>query len=138
MIDIYAPIVPYEGMGGLRLGWNREQIEKAVGEPLGDRVEISQQVSRYTVPGVMLLFLNEREDRLVKITTLPGYRGKLFGRIGTETTEDEFQEWEPTLQYDEFSEVFVSEEKGVFIETRLPEAKASWISVFVEDLDQVY
>ncbi|MGN0978775.1 MAG: hypothetical protein ACI4PT_00400 [Candidatus Avoscillospira sp.] len=138
MININAPIIPYQGMGGLHLGWSKEQVENVVEKPLCQRMEISQKISRYTIPNKLLLFFNEKEDRLIKITTLPGYQGKLFGKIGTDTTEDEFQFLEPTLQYDEFSEVFVSEEKGVFIETKLPEAKASWISVFVEDLDKLY
>ena len=40
MIDQFAPIIPYVGAGGLRLGWTKEQVEKVTG-PLGEYVAVA-------------------------------------------------------------------------------------------------
>lgn len=138
MIDKYAPIIPYVGIGGLRLDLTKKEAEEMIGSPLKDGEDFFDgRWSRYTVEDLLHLFFDNRTDRLFKITTLPGYRGKLFEKIGTDTDEADLLRLEPTLEYDDFEEVYVSKEKGVFIETDLPAEKAAWISVFVRDIEAV-
>lgn len=138
MIDKYAPIIPYVGIGGLKLDLTKEEAERVIGGPLKEEEEyFDGRWSRYTVENLLHLFFDNRKNRLFKITTLPEYRGKLFEKIGTDTDEADLLRLEPTLVYDDFEEVYVSEEKGVFIETDLQSEKAVWISVFVRDLEDV-
>ena len=138
MIDKYAPILPFVGIGGLTLDMTKKEAEQKLGHPLGEGEEFFDgRWRRYTAEDLLYLFFDVRTDRLFKITTLSGYKGKLFGKIGTDTDEADLLRLEPTLEYDDFEEVYVSEEKGVFIETEVLENKAVWISVFVKDIEEL-
>ena len=135
MIDINAPIIPWEGMGGIKL----YSTIKEMRELLGNEREVSAVVYhnmwiRYEIKGIMYLFFHLANGKLFKITTLEGYKGKLFDKIGVETLEDEFLEIEPSFIYEDFEEVFESE-KGVFIATNPLSTKAMWITVYIKELD---
>lgn len=77
-----------------------------------------------------LLFFQE----VINITTLENYKGKLFGKIGVGTTEEELLQYESSFVYDDFEEVWESE-KGVFIEMDAETNKAKWISVYIKEMD---
>ncbi|MGN0979552.1 MAG: hypothetical protein ACI4PT_04395 [Candidatus Avoscillospira sp.] len=138
MIDKYAPIIPYVGIGGIRLNSTKAEVEQVLGCPLeGKELLYDGEWSKYTIGNELSLFFVEEDDRLFEIETLPGYQGKLFGKIGTDTDEADLLRLEPTLEYDEFEEIYQSKEKGVIIMTDIPAQKAVWIAVYVEDLDEL-
>ena len=138
MIDKYAPIIPYVGIGGIRLNSTKAEVEQVLGCPLeGKELLYDGEWSKYTIGNELSLFFVEEDDRLFEIETLPGYQGKLVGKIGTDTDEADLLRLEPTLEYDEFEEIYQSKEKGVIIMTDIPAQKAVWIAVYVEDLDEL-
>ena len=124
--DQFAPIIPYVGAGGLRLGWTQEQVEKVTG-PLGDFVPVAKQWRRYTVGDQLWLFFNGPGDGLEKIVTLPGYGGRLFGLIDTHTPVEELSWREPSLVWNETLKFYTSP-KGVLIQP--VDGKCTHITVF--------
>ena len=134
MIDKFAPIIPFIGMGGIRLNSTKAEVEQVLGERLPEgEVLHNGQYSQYILGNEMSLCFSEVTGRLTEMETLPGYKGKLFGKIGTDTDEKDLIRLEPSLEYNNFEEVFVSKEKGRVIETDLPSHKAVWISISAKD-----
>lgn len=137
MIDKYAPIVPFVGMGGLRLDSTKEEVEEILGEKLKNpEMHFDGTRSRYAVQDVMLLFFEEKTGRLIMIYTQEGYKGKLFGKIGTDSTVEELMRLDPSFVLDEFDELYISKEKGVAVDAVSPENRTKWISVYVRDIDE--
>lgn len=134
MIDINAPIIPYVGMGGLRLYSKLESMRSILDQENVRSQILNDTWIRYDIGDFLELFFHLGNKKLFKITTLDGYKGKLFNMIFVGMKEKEFSKIEPTFIYDEFEEVFESE-KGVFIETDAIEHTARWISIFVKELD---
>ena len=128
MIDIFAPIIPYVGAGGLRLGWTQEQVERVTG-PLGEYKAVARLWRRYTVGDYLWLFFNGPGDGLEKIVTLPGYCGRLFDSIDTLTSERDLVKKEPTLVYREQLKLYTTP-KGALIQT--VNGRAAHITVFQE------
>lgn len=124
--DQFAPIIPYVGAGGLRLGWTKEQVEKVTG-PLGDYVAVAQLWRRYTVGDLLWLYFNGPGDGLEKIVTLPGYGGRLFSLIDTNTPVEELSWREPSFTFREDLGFYVSP-KGVMIHP--VDGKATHITIF--------
>ena len=132
MIDKYAPIIPYEEMGGIKL---YSSIEELSGILRGhEKIDLTSTWIRYDIDNIMSLFFHKRNSKLFKMTTMEGYRGKLFNRITVDTTEKEIITTDDSFQYDEFEEVWESD-KGVFIETDPKSQKATWISIYIRELD---
>lgn len=134
MIDIKAPIIPYIGAGNLKLNSSIQDIKKELKDTNYNYDELGKNIIRITVLNAMYLFFFKDKKTLFKITTLPAYKGKLYNQIGTDTTEEEFLKLEPSFVYDDFEEVFESS-KGIIIETDVLKKTASWISVFIKDLE---
>lgn len=137
MIDKYAPIIPFEGMGGIRLNATKEEVEQIIGEKLRDPIiQLNGARSRYAVQDLLLLFFEEKTKQLIMITTQPGYKGKLFGRIGTDSTVEELMALDGSFMYDEFDEVCASEQAGVEVDAASLQDRTDWISIYVKDIDR--
>ena len=126
MADQFAPIIPYVGAGGLRLGWTQKQVETVTG-PLGDFVPVAKLWRRYTVGDQLWLYFNGAGDGLEKIVTLPGYGGRLFSLIDTNTPVEELSWREPSLVWNETLKFYTSP-KGVLIQP--VDGKCTHITVF--------
>ena len=132
MIDKYAPIIPYEEMGGIKL---YSTIDELSGILRGhEKIDLTSTWIRYDIDNIMSLFFHKKNNKLFKMTTMEGYCGKLFNRITVDTTEKEIITTDDSFQYDEFEEVWESD-KGVFIETDPKSQKATWISIYIRELD---
>ena len=134
MIDIKAPIVPWEGMGGIKLYSTIKELRNI----LEDRDKVTAVVYhnmwvKYTVEDVMELFFHLANGKLFKIVTLSGYKGKLFDKISVRTLESELLELEPSFIYEDFEEVYESE-KGVFLETDPVTTETTWITIYIKEL----
>ena len=135
MIDIKAPIVPWEGMGGIKLYSTIREMK----EILEDRENVSGVLLhnlwvRYEIKDTMSLFFHLANGKLFKITALKKYKGTLFDKIRIGTSERSLLKIDPSFVYDDFEEVFESE-KGAFIVTDPITKKAMWISVYIKELD---
>ncbi len=134
MIDKYAPIIPYEGMGRIKLYSTIRDLKDLLGSAEVKGVMLNNLWVRYEIDNCMYLFFHLVNGKLFKITTLDEYKGKLFDKISVGMKETDFLEFDNSFVYDEFEEVFESD-KGVFIETDVVEHTARWISVFVKELE---
>lgn len=132
--DISAPIVPFEGMGEIKLYSTRNDLEKLLTREDVENKVIHNDWIRYDIQNSIELFFHLKNNKLFRITTLDNYRGKLFGKIGVGTTEKELLEAEPSFIYNDFEEVWESK-KGVFIEMDAETNTVRWISVFIKELD---
>ena len=134
LLDISAPIVPFEGFGEIKLYRTRDELHELLE---GEAVEagiINNDWIRYDIQNSVELFFHLKNNKLFRITTLDNYQGKLFEKIGVGTTEKELLEVEPSFVYDDFEEVWESE-KGIFIEMDAETNTVRWISVYIRELD---
>ena len=134
LLDISAPIVPFEGLGGIKLYSTRDELKELLEKEDTKSEVIHNDWIRYDIQNSVELFFHLKNDKLFRITTLDNYKGKLFGRIGVGTTENELLEAEPSFIYDDFEEVWESE-KGIFIETDAESNIVKWISVYIKELN---
>lgn len=134
LLDISAPIVPFEGLGGIKLYSTRDELKELLEKEDTKSEVIHNDWIRYDIQNSVELFFHLKNDKLFRITTLDNYKGKLFGRIGVGTTEDKLLEAEPSFIYDDFEEVWESE-KGIFIETDAESNIVKWISVYIKELN---
>lgn len=135
MIDINAPIIPYVGIGGIKLYSKCESLENILSQDNVTSQVLNTIMIRYDIGDFLELFFHSGNSKLFKITTLGEYKGKLFDKIFVGMKEEDFLQIEPNFVYDDFEEVFESE-KGVFIETDPITHTAKWISVFIKELDE--
>lgn len=134
LVDISAPIVPFEGLGGIKLYSTRDELKELLEKEDTKSEVIHNDWIRYDIQNSVELFFHLKNNKLFRITTLDNYQGKLFGRIGVGTTENELLEAEPSFIYDDFEEVWESE-KGIFIETDAESNIVKWISVYIKELN---
>ena len=105
-IDIYAHIIPYEGLGGIKLYSTREELKDILEidgvtkdkEPWGGAIQ-------YYIEDKISLIFCVANDKLYKMSALKGYKGKAFGKVGIGMTEEELVEAEPSFVYDDFEEI---------------------------------
>ena len=135
MIDINAPILPWKGLGGIRLYTTIRELRKLLESEEVNAVVYHNMWIKYEVKNILELFFHLANGKLFKIVTLDGYKGELFNKIGVNTLESELFQIEPSFAYDDFEEVFISD-KGVFIETDPISKKATWISVYIKELNE--
>ncbi len=134
MIDVYAPIIPYVGMAGIKLYSTIDEIKKLLSLKKVTKVILNNTWIRYDIDDTIELFFHKINRKLFRITTLENYKGKLFDKIAVGTNAAVLLEPEFSFWYDEFEEVYESD-KGVFIETDAQSNTVKWISVYIKELD---
>lgn len=133
-IDVNAPIIPYEGLGGIGLYSAQEDLKDVLSLPSIISRTYFERTIRYEIPDIALLFFDIEKNKLFKITATGKYQGMVFGKIRIGMTEEELLEAEPSFVYDDFEEVWISN-KGIFIEMDPETNRVMWISVFIPELD---
>ena len=134
LLDISAPIVPFEGFGEIKLYRTRDELHELLEGEAVEAEIVKNDWIRYDIQNSVELFFHLKNNKLFRITTLDNYQGKLFEKIGVGTTEKELLEVEPSFVYDDFEEVWESE-KGIFIEMDAETNTVRWISVYIRELD---
>lgn len=134
VLDINAPIIPYDGFGEIKLYSTRDELKDVLLLKDVEIVILNEKWIRYDIQNCIELFFYLVNNKLFRITTLDNYKGKLFGKIGVGTTEEDLLNMEPSFIYDEFEEVWESS-KGVFIEMDAETNKVKWISIFIPELN---
>ena len=131
-IDINAPIVPFEGMGGIKLCSTEGQIKPLL---KGHTIKIEKYSGRirYQIDNLLYLVFLKKNGKLFKITTLDGYKGKLWDKIGTDTVEKNLLSLDDLFVWDDWEEVWQSP-KGVIIEGYDGTGLCTWISVFIKEM----
>lgn len=134
ILDISAPIIPFEGFGKIKLYSTRDELNELLTMDDVDSKVVFDEWIRYDIQNSIELLFHLKNNKLFRITTLDNYKGKLFGKIGVGTTEEELLKLEPSFVYDDFEEVWESD-KGVLIETDAETNKVRWISVYIPELN---
>lgn len=134
LLDNTAPIIPFRGFGDIKLYSTRDELSDLLSLNNVETMVINENWIRYDIQNSVELFFHLGNDKLFRITTLDNYKGKLFGKIGVGTTEEDMLKFEPSFIYDDFEEVWESD-KGVFIEMDAETNKVRWISVYISELD---
>ena len=135
MIDLNAPIIPWIGLGNIKLYSTIESLRDVLELESVKRFEYYKDLVRYEIQGEVYLFFNMRNGKLFKITALENYRGALFEKIKMGMNLKDVLEIEPSFRYDDFEEVYCSD-KGIYIETDAENNTVCWLSVYVKELDQ--
>jgi hypothetical protein len=135
LLDLDAPILPWEGIGNIKLYATINDFKEIVEAEKTIRFEYFKNLVRYEVPGKIYLFFNTINGKLFKITALEQYRGALFGNIKMGMNIEDVLNIEPSFQYDDFEEVYCSP-KGIYIETNAEDNTVRWISVFIKEFEQ--
>ena len=132
-IDINAPIIPFEGLGGIKLYSTREELRELLESEETISYPIFDGTIEYKVANKVLMFFNLANNKLFKISTLEDYKGKLFDKIGVGMTEEELLKADSSFVYNDFEEFWESD-KGVVIETDSITHKVIWIGVYIPEL----
>ena len=134
LLDVTAPIVPFEGFGEIKLYSTRDDLQELLDNDAVVVEIINNAWIRYDIQNSIELYFHLKNNKLFRITTLDNYQGKLFEKIGVGTSEKELLNVEPSFTYDDFEEVWESE-KGAFIEMDAETNTVRWISVYIRELD---
>ena len=132
MVDKYAPIIPYKEMGNIKLYSSMAELSDVIS--ISKEYILNDFWIRYDVDNIISLFFYRKNSKLFKMTTLEGYCGDLFEKINVNTPECDITTLDDSFKYDEFDEVWESN-KGVFIEIDPLIRKASWITIYIKELD---
>ncbi len=131
-IDNNAPIIPFEGIGGIQLYSTEEQVKPFLDGHNVKKERYSGRI-RYQVDNLLYLVFLKKNGKLFKITTLDGYKGKLWDKIGTDTVENELLSLDDSFIWDDWEEIWQSP-KGVIIEGYDGTGLCKWISVYVKEM----
>lgn len=134
MIDLEAPIIPWQGLGGISLYSHLRDIKGLIENEKAEYFLYDKFLVRYEIKGKLYLFFNLINGKLFKVTALRDYKGLLFNKIHIGQNMEEILNLEDSFEYDDFEEVYTSK-KGVFIETDPILETAEWISVFIRELE---
>lgn len=134
MIDLNAPIVPWEGMGGIKLYSHLRDLQNLIKAEHAKSFLYDNFLVRYDMANKVYLFFNLVNGKLFKITALKNYKGKLFGQISIGMHIDEVLKIEPSFIYDDFEEVYCGP-KGIYIEAGPVDHTVLWISVYIKEIN---
>lgn len=134
MIDLNAPIIPWEGMGGIKLYSHLSEFYDTIQQTKEEPSLIGKFFIKYEIGDSVDLWFNVINGKLFKITALKNYTGRLMEKIYIGMHIDDVLKIEPSFEYDDFEEVYCSP-KGIYIETDPVEHTVLWISVYTKEID---
>ena len=129
-IDLDAPIIPWIGLGGIRLYSKVDEIKDILNAP-ETKKEVSYDDTRYEIENAIYIFVNNYNNKVYKLTATDNYRGTLFEQIKIGMNVNDILKIEPSFEYEDFEEVFISP-KGIYMERDLNDI-VFWLSVFVKE-----
>lgn len=102
LLDKMAPIIPYIGLGDIKLYSTREELRDLLSLDGVDSMMITENWIRYDICNTVELFFHLGNDKLFRISTLDNYQGKLFEKIGVGTTTEDIFKLDSSFVYNEF------------------------------------
>lgn len=140
MIDLTTPIVPYKGTGIFELNASCDEI-KAHLENLNAAYDESTLAANDTDPPWTILDIGGNfelffaKNRLFKIILKGNFTGSLPNGINLNTTIDDAEEIDPTLEFDDWEEIYESA-NGYWLEDDLQTRRLRWITIFIPALER--
>lgn len=135
MIDLNAPILPWEGLGGIKLYSHISKFYTLLNQEKVTTSLLGKYLVKYEISDKLDLWFNIVNGKLFKITTLKSYTGKLSNGIKLGMHIDKVLKIDSSFEYDDFEEVYCSP-KGIFIETDPVTHTVIWISVYIKELEE--
>lgn len=135
MVDLNAPIVPWESMGGIKLYSHISEFYNTIEQLRKEPSLLGKFLIKYEIDDSIDLWFNLINGKLFKITALKNYTGKLLGNISIGMHIDDVLKVEPSFVYDDFEEVYCSP-KGVYIEIDPIKHTVLWISIYIKEIDK--
>lgn len=146
MIKLDAPIIPYEGIGDIKLYSCIDDIVsllKNTNTPytseiwkLDDDEEDGPDPDPWTIiiiDNIAKLYFASN-NILFKIIVLPDYKGTLLCKISATSTFSEAFAVDPTLKFDDWNEIYKSD-KGYFMETDSKDEEILNLSIFIKEME---
>ena len=130
-IDINAPIIPYRGLGGINLYSTREELNELLVAD-GVKVHVYDNWIEYDIQDKIALTFHLTNEKLLRISTLKEYKGKLFDKICVGMPEEEIPKADSSFVYNDFEEFWESD-KGVSIVTDVITHRVLWIAVYISE-----
>jgi len=134
MIDMNAPIIPWIGLGNIKLYETIKNIKPLIAQENVKGFLYDKFLIRYELEDEVYLFFNLLNGKLFKLTALKNYKGMLLNQIKIGMNIRELLKIEPSFEYEDFEEVYVSP-KGIFVEINPDTEDIMWISVFIRELE---
>ena len=134
-IDVNAPIIPYYGLGNIQLGRNIKEFYDILKETLKSPQLIGKFLITYEIDNILNLCFNINNGKLVRITALKNYKGKLFNNIYIGMDMKEVLKIDKSFVYDDIEEGYENEDGGVYIESDAQTEEIVCISVFLREIE---
>ena len=144
-IDINAPIIPGESIGGIPL-YSHIRDYKELINSLEYHNKMGKNISRsfygtfdigYEYRGIMTLVFSIINGKLLKIIAWKGYQGLLFGKIKVGMNIEEAIKLDSRIRYNEDREWYsVKDNKGIVLETDVLTKDIFAITVNVKELGE--
>ena len=129
-----APIIPWIGLGNIKLYETIKNIKPLIAQENVKGFLYDKFLIRYELEDEVYLFFNLLNGKLFKLTALKKYKGMLLNQIKIGMNIRELLKIEPSFEYEDFEEVYVSP-KGIFVEINPDTEDIMWISVFIRELE---
>lgn len=142
MIDLATQIIPYVGTGIFKLDSSLDGVKILLKEHdilYDEEIRVNQYNPKdlpwtiIEIENVMELFF--AKDRLFKIILKGKFSGNLPNGISLDTTIDDAQKIDPTLAFDDWDEIYISNE-GYWVDYDDDTRKLCWIAIFIPALER--
>lgn len=141
IFDMNNRIIPYEGIGELKLGMRLEDIRRYL---KNNQIKFDQWIESNEgfepeIPWVNIRIRNSItltfvKDILFEILLQNEYKGALPNGIKIDMEMNEVEQIEPSLKYDDDDEIFVSD-NGYWIGDEIELGKVVSITIFLPDVE---
>lgn len=131
-VDINAPIIPYEGLGGIKLYSTREELKDIL---VSECIEYNKKYGsiQCTLKNNVSLVFNEKNQKLRLISAEVGYKGKLYEKIGLGMLEKEFFKLCPNFVFEDFEELWIDYQNCISIVTDAESSEIIQINLFIPE-----
>lgn len=134
MVNKNAEIIPYIGMGGVYLYRTIEELHNILQDNNAVKIDLHNGWTKYIIKDIMELYFCNKNNKLFKMNTLSGYKGKLFNNIYVGMSKKDLLATDKSFKYNDFDEVYESN-KGVFIETDVIVDTVKYITVYIPEME---
>lgn len=142
MLNLFKePIIPYKGTDNIKLGMSLSEVRAYLKDnkiPFNQTMDSNKDCTP-PIPWIYItieksLSMSFVEEVLFEISFENEYLGKLPNGIGVGSDMEELEKTDPSLEYDDDDECFVSD-NGYWIIDDIDTGKVQTITVFLEDVN---
>lgn len=132
VVDINAPIIPLEGLGGIKLYSTIDEL-KDILSLKGVECDSGYGQIHYNIQDEIGLVFNAYNKKLIIISAKSGYKGKLFSKIGLGMPEEEFLKLCPNFVFEDFEEIWIDYDNCISVVTDAGNSEIMKINLFIPE-----